>query len=189
MVELLALRGDGPREAGRTRPYRLCNQLPSQRCRIDARRLPEQAFPMRVCDCVFARSGPLLAINLLFLTLWGFAGIGKFVSGMPEWFPVKFGPTLLGKFPGVAASFWILAALEVVGFALGLVALIRLEFLREPLWLARMLTWSLLTFCMLSFGLWLTNDANGGFQQFCYFSGTVVMLFFTKWASANGVKN
>jgi len=140
---------------------------------------------MRVCDCVFARSGPLLAINLLFLMLWGFAGIGKFMSGMPPYFTEKFGPTFLGKFPGVPASFWMLAVFEVIGFALGIVALIRLEFLREPLWLARMLTWSLFTFCMLSFGLWLTNDFNGAFQHFCYFSGTIAMLFFTKWASAN----
>ena len=74
---------------------------------------------MRVCDPVFARSGPLLAINLLFLILWGFAGIGKFLNGMPEWFPDKFGPTILGKFPGVTASFWMLAMAEVIGFGLG----------------------------------------------------------------------
>lgn len=153
--------------------------------RVDAKTSKAHRRGMRVCDCVFARSGPLLAINLLFVMIWGFAGIGKFMSGYPSWFGDKFGSTMLATFPGLKASFWMLALAEVIGFALGIVALARLEFLREPLWLARMLTWSLLTFVMLSFGLWLTNDAAGGFNQFCYFSGTLVALFFTKWASAN----
>jgi hypothetical protein len=140
---------------------------------------------MRVCDCVFARSGPLLAINVLFLMVWGFAGIGKLVGGYPAWFTDKFHSTMLAMFPGLTASFWILGTAELIGFGLGLVALARLEFLREPLWLARMLTWSLFTFLMLSFGLWLTHDAMGAFQQFCYFTGTILALFFTKWTALN----
>jgi hypothetical protein len=140
---------------------------------------------MRVCDCVFVRSGPLLAINILFLMIWGFAGIGKLMNGIPDWFPQKFGSTFMTTFPGLKATFWMLACAELIGFSLSIVALIRLEFLREPLWLARMLTWSLLVFLMLSFGLWLTKDAVGAFQQFCYFSGTVVALFFTTWTSVN----
>ena len=138
---------------------------------------------MRVCDCVFVRAAPLLAINLLFLVIWGFAGIGKFVSGMPEWFPGKFGATFMGKFPGLAATFWTLAIAEVIGFGLALWALARLEFLKEPLWLARMLAWSLLVFVMLGFGQWLTNEFTGAFQQFCYFCGTLVALFWVQWVS------
>lgn len=137
---------------------------------------------MRVCDCVFVRSGPLLAINLLFLMIWGFAGIGKLISGMPEWFPEKFGPTFMGKFPGLAATFWALAIAEVSAFGLAIVALVRMEFMREPLWLARMLTWSLFVFLMLAFGQWLTNEFTGTFQQFCYFAGTLVALLFTQRA-------
>ena len=140
---------------------------------------------MRVCDCVFVRSGPLLAINILFLMIWGFAGIGKVLGGYPEWFPQKFGSTFFVNFPGLHATFWMLATAELIGFALAIVALVRLEFLREPLWLARMLAWSLFVFCMLSFGLWLTKDPVGGFQQFCYFCGTVATLFFTQWLSVN----
>ena len=136
---------------------------------------------MRVCDCVFVRSGPLLAINILFLIVWGFAGIGKVTAGYPEWFPDKFGKTFFATIPGLKATFWMLAVAEVIGFGLAIVALARLEFLREPLWLARMLAWSLFVFLMTSFGLWLTNDFNGTFQHFCYFSGTVAMLFFTEW--------
>ena len=138
---------------------------------------------MRVCDCIFVRSGPLLAINLMFLIIWGFAGIGKIMSGMPAYFPDKFGPTFMAKFPGLAATFWMLAIAEVIGFALALVALARLEFMKEPLWLARMLTWSLFVFLMLAFGQWLTNEFTGTFQQFCYFSGTLLALFITKSTS------
>jgi hypothetical protein len=141
---------------------------------------------MRVCDCIFVRSGPLLAINLMFLIIWGFAGIGKIMSGMPGYFPEKFGPTFMAKFPGLAASFWILAIAELIGFALALVALARLEFLKEPLWLARMLTWSLFVFLMLAFGQWLTNEFTGTFQQFCYFTGTLLALFIAKSTSTTG---
>jgi hypothetical protein len=141
---------------------------------------------MRVGDCVFVRSGPLLAINLLFLMVWGFAGIGKVMSGMPTWFPDKFGATFMAKFPGLAATFWMLAVAEVIGFGLALVALGRLEFLKEPLWLARMLAWSLFVFVMLGFGQWLTNEFTGTFQQFCYFSGTLVALFWVQWSSGQG---
>jgi len=140
---------------------------------------------MRVCDCVFVRSGPLLAINIFFVMIWGFAGIGKVLSGYPEWFPQKFGPTFMATFPGLKVTFWTLTVAELIGFGLGIVALVRLEFLREPLWLARTLAWSLFVFCMLAFGLWLTQDPVGGFQQFCYFSGTVATLFFTQWLSVN----
>ena len=143
---------------------------------------------MRVCDCVFVRSAPLLAINIYYLTIWGFAGIGKILSGMPEWFPQKFGPTFFATFPGLPATFWMLGTAELIGFALGIVALVRLEFLREPLWLARMLAWSLFVFCMLGFGLWLTKDPAGAFQQFCYFSGTMATLFFTQWLSVDRPK-
>jgi len=132
---------------------------------------------------VFVRSGPLLAINILYLIIWGFAGIGKIVSGMPEYFPDKFGPTFMAKFPGLPATFWMLAIAEMIGFGLAVFALARLEFMRKPLWLARMLTWSLFVFLMLGFGQWLTNEFNGAFQQFCYFAGTLAALLFTQWVA------
>ena len=142
---------------------------------------------MRVCDCVFVRSGPLLAINIFFLLLWGFAGISKVISGYPDWFPQRFGSTFMTTFPGLKATYWMLTFAEVSAFGLALVALLRLEFLREPLWLSRMLAWSLFVFIMLAFGLWLTKDPVGGFQQFCYFTGTTVTLFIVQWTAANRV--
>lgn len=131
---------------------------------------------MKACDCIFARKAPLLAINLMFAIIWGFAGISKLITGIPAYFPEKFGSTFMAKFPGLAATFWMLAFAEIAAFALALIALARLEFLREPLWLARMLAWSLFVFLMLAFGQWLTNEFAGAFQQFCYFTGTLIAL-------------
>jgi hypothetical protein len=114
------------------------------------------------------------------LTVWGFAAIGKLIEGVPSWFPTKFGNTFLGSFPGVTATFWLLTASELLAFALAVAALLRLEFLeRHPAkCLPVMLVWSLFVFLQLGFGLWLTKDFNGGFQQFMYFSGTLLGVHF-----------
>jgi len=132
------------------------------------------------------RAGALLAIHLLFITVWGFAGISKVVNGMPSWFPGKFGKTFLGTFPGLTATFWLLALSELLALALAVVALVRGEFLerKPPAILPLMLTWSLFVFVQLGFGQWLTNEFNGAFQQFVYFSGTLLALHFVMTSSA-----
>lgn len=160
----------------------LNSEPPAQASRnsVDTILPPAHTKRMRTCDCIFVRWGTLLAINLLFLMVWGFAGISKLIEGMPAWFPDKFGPTFMAKFPGLTATFWMLAVAELIGFGLAVVALARLEFVREPLWLARMLTWSLFVFLMLSFGQWLTKEFNGTFQQFCYFTGALLALHITE---------
>jgi hypothetical protein len=124
--------------------------------------------------------GALLAINLLFLMVWGFTGIGKLLSGLPSWFGEKFGQTFLARFPGLAASFWLLTAAEVLAFSLALSALARLVFLprRPPTCLAWMLVWSLFVFVQLGFGQWLTSEFTGTFQLFAYFGVTLVALQF-----------
>lgn len=122
------------------------------------------------------RIGALLAINLLFLMVWGFTGLGKVHGGVPSWFGDKFGATFLARFPGLTVSFWLLAAAEVLAFALALVALFRGEFLgrRQPTWLTVMLVWSLFVFVQLGFGQWLTAEYNGTFQLFAYFGVTLL---------------
>jgi hypothetical protein len=127
-----------------------------------------------------ARAGALLAINLLFISVWGFAGISKVMNGMPSYFPAKFGKTFLGSFPGLTATFWLLTLSELLALTLALVALVRAEFLeRKPAAvLPAMLAWSLFVFVQLGFGQWLTNEFNGAFQQFAYFSGTLLALHF-----------
>ena len=126
------------------------------------------------------RSGALLAINLLFVMVWGFAGLGKIIDGKPSWFDGKFGPTILARFPGVTASFWLLAAAETLGFLLAIGALVRVEFLghRPPTILMLTLVWSLFVFVQLGFGVWLISDFTGTFQMFTYFGVTLVALQF-----------
>jgi len=126
------------------------------------------------------RCGALLAINLLFLMVWGFTGIGKLLSGMPSWFGDKFGQTILARIPGLTASFWLLTAAEVLAFVLAVAAIVRVEFLgrRSPTCLLLMLVWSLFVFVQLGFGQWLTSEFNGTFQQFAYFGITLIALQF-----------
>ena len=132
------------------------------------------------------RAGSLLAINLLFLMVWGFAGISKVRDGVPSWFDGKFGKTFLGSFPGLSATFWLLTLSELLAFGLMIAALVRLEFLerKSTTLLPLALVWSLLVFLQLGFGQWLTDDFNGGFQQFMYFTGTLVALLMVQAASA-----
>jgi hypothetical protein len=124
------------------------------------------------------RSATLLAINLLYLMVWGFAALGKLQSGVPDWFAGKFGSTLLARVPGLAATFWILALSEALVAVLATVALLRLEFLgkQKPVLLGATLVGSLFVFLQLGFGQWLTNEFAGAFQQFVYFGLTLVAL-------------
>jgi hypothetical protein len=133
----------------------------------------------------FHRIGTLLAINLLYLMVWGFTGLGKVQSGVPSWLGEKFGATILARFPGLTASFWLLATAELLAFALALVALLRAEFLgrRSPTWLTTMLVWSVFVFIQLGFGQWLTAEHNDTFQLFAYFGITLVALLFVAPAS------
>jgi len=126
------------------------------------------------------RTEALLAINLLFLMVWGFTGIGKIQSGVPSWFCDKFGATILARFPGLTASFWLLTVSELLAFALALVALLRGEFLggHPPVWRTTMLVWSFFVFIQLGFGQWLTDEFNGTFQLFAYFGLSLVALQF-----------
>ncbi|MFO1497534.1 MAG: hypothetical protein U1G07_03905 [Verrucomicrobiota bacterium] len=126
------------------------------------------------------RRAALLAINFLFLMVWGFTGIGKLIDGVPPWFGDKFGKTILATIPGLTLSFWMLAGAEVLAFALAAASLLGGEFLeRRPLrWLPLMLVWSLFVFVQLGLGQWLTAEYNGTSQLFMYFCGTLISLHF-----------
>ena len=124
------------------------------------------------------RPATLLAINLLLLMIWGFAGLSKVRDGMPSGFDGRFGKPFFATFPGLPATFWILTISELVAFALTIVALVRIEFLRQrpPTFLAATAVWSLFVFLQLGFGQWLTGEFSGAFQQFMYFCGTLLTL-------------
>lgn len=126
------------------------------------------------------RPAALLAINLLLAMIWGFAGISKVQDGRPPWFDDRFGKTFLAAFPGLPATFWLLAASELAAFGLAVAALVRIEFLRQrpATFLAATSAWSLFVFLQLGFGQWLTGEFVGGFQQFMYFCGTLLTLQF-----------
>ena len=128
------------------------------------------------------RPAALLAINILLLMIWGFAGLSKLRDGMPAWFNDKFGQTFLATFPGLPATFWLLTISELVAFALAIAALARIEFLRQrpANILAATAAWSLFVFLQLGFGQWLTGEFNGAFQQFMYFCGTLLVLQFVQ---------
>src|SRR5262245_27829090 len=106
------------------------------------------------------RAGAFLAINLLFLMVWGFASLTNLTDSMPPWFGDKFGKTILATFPGLTVTFWLLTAAELLALVLWLGALLRGEFLRlrPPAWLTAGLVWSLFVFVMLAFGQWLTKE-------------------------------
>ena len=131
-------------------------------------------------SAALARSIALLAIQLLFLTVWGFAGISKIINGYPPWFPDKFGQTFFAKFPGLQLVFWILTISELIAFGLALASVLTGEFLpkRQPRILPLMLAWGLLVFVQLSFGQWLTSDFNATAQLFAYFAGTLLALIY-----------
>lgn len=135
---------------------------------------------MNPTPTIALRAAALLAINLLFLMVWGFTGIGKVIDGPPTWFPDKFGATLLASFPGLTATFWLLTFGEVLAFGLAAASLARGEFLgkRPPLLLTAMLVWSLFLFVQLGFGQWLTAEYTGTQQLFMYFCGTLIALGF-----------
>lgn len=130
----------------------------------------------------WVRPGALLAIQLLFVVVWGFSGLDKVIHGKPDWFADKFGGTWLAMFPGLSLTFWTLAVSEVLALALAGVALMRLEFLpgRRPVWLSLMLMWSLFVFLQLCLGQWITREFAGAQQIFLYFVGTLVMLHFVR---------
>jgi hypothetical protein len=118
-----------------------------------------------------------LSISLLFVFLFGFAGIGK-IGPVPEWFVSKFGGTILATFPGIFVSFYSIALFELAIFALVLLSLAKREFLagnfKPYLFLA--LSLSLLVFVQLLFGKLLVSELDDVAKLFVYFVGTLICL-------------
>jgi hypothetical protein len=121
----------------------------------------------------------ILPVYPLYLSIFGFAGGRKLLAGgVPEWFVKQFGATILNPFPGaLAASFYLIATLELTICALFITSLVRFEFLSSQdrrfltaaLWLAE------LVFAMLAFGQFLSGDNGGAASLFYYFGLTLVV--------------
>lgn len=131
---------------------------------------------------VWIRPAALLAILLLFLSTWGLAGPGKLTSAPPAWFADKFGPTFLGTFPGITASYYSIALGETLAALLALVALVRLEFLpgRPTVVTQWMLVLSLFIFAQLGFGQRLVQEFNSAASLFFYFGATLLALVYVR---------
>ncbi len=132
-----------------------------------------------------------LFINIMVLCLWGFAGFGKVIEGVPSWFNDLFQHTFLATFPGLALSFWFITLLELIGFFLALISLIRREFLKKQLSYLRLcLAHTVFVFLTLEFGVLLANDLPGQERLFNYFVLSLVLyLTVTRHESLQKSKN
>lgn len=115
----------------------------------------------------------------LLVFCWGLPGVAKITSGgVPPWFSEQFEKTFLASFPGLTASFYSIAVLEVLAALAALASLLRGEFIRtvHPNFLLAAVSLSLLLFVQLFFGKQLLSDFDGTRDLFMYFAGTLVML-------------
>lgn len=122
--------------------------------------------------------------SLLLLMVWGFPGIAKLLSGgVPKWFSEQFGKTILATFPGLPASYYLIAILESLAAIAALLSLLRAEFIRatSPAFLYLGISLSLLLFVQLNLGKQLVMDFAGIHDLYMYFAATLVMLAAVRW--------
>lgn len=129
-----------------------------------------------------ATTFPLIA--LLLAMVWGFPGVGKFLSGgVPGWFSDQFGKTFLASFPGLFASYYSIATLETLAAIAAIASLLRAEFIRVacPVFLYLAITLSLLLFVQLNLGKQVVMDFAGIHDLYMYFAATLVMMGVVRW--------
>ena len=122
----------------------------------------------------------MAAIYFLFLQSFVLAALEKWTGGgVPEWFTKQFGPSVMGKFPGLAASFYGIAVGETVVALLFVASLAMGEVLpgRPKTILKFALASSALMFAGLGFGQRLTQEFTGAAQLVGYFVTALVTLF------------
>lgn len=114
----------------------------------------------------------LLPLYLLLITTLGQAGLEKLIGGaVPEWFLKQFTGSLLDVFPGaLAASFYLIALLELASALILILSLLKREHLpgRNKSLLNAGLLLSQLTFVSLAFGQRITHQFEGAFMLFAY---------------------
>ena len=115
-------------------------------------------------------------IYLGFIFTLGTAGVHKMLGEFPPaWFSSKFEGSLIDLFPGaISTAFGIIVALELFTGALFLFTLIKLFQGKSS---AKFISWSYftaaLTFLILTFGNFVVQSYDGGFQDFVYFGITI----------------
>jgi hypothetical protein len=121
----------------------------------------------------------LLPVYLIFISVFGMAGLSKWLGGIPPYFEKQFAGSILDLFPGaLTVNFYFIALLETVVTLTFILSLVKREFLpsRSPNILKYALVFASFVFVILHFGLILTHDHDHAAQLFFYFTGTIVVL-------------
>lgn len=129
-------------------------------------------------------AGKVLPIQLMYLTLFGFAGVQKFLNfaGTTAHFENIFKDTFVPSLPGgMALQVGFIAGVEVLIGLIFLVSLVRKEHLPGAcrVWIIIGLILSSLLLIHLSIGQRLMADYAGAANTFFYFGLTQILIYFT----------
>lgn len=125
-----------------------------------------------------------LSAALLLAVTWVIPAYNKLsAGGVPPFFTERFGNTFLASFPGIPASFYLIAIAEAIAGLLAILSIVTGEFLGKrgaPLLKVATL-FSLLIFIKLGFGLRLVGDNDGAASLFQYTVGGLVLVLVLEW--------
>jgi hypothetical protein len=126
-----------------------------------------------------------LLLFILYAVFIGTAAYHKLTGNIPpDWFLSKFESTFLNKIPGgITVSFIFIILLEVVIPILFLIGIFKGEWKIDILPSKSVSRWALLLtlvlFLVLTFGSFLVQDYDNGFQDFIYFITTYLAIHFS----------
>ena len=119
-----------------------------------------------------------LAIYFVFGQTFLLSSWSKFTGGgVPEFFKKEFEKTFLATFPGLTASYYLIATLEGLVFVLVLVSIFSGDWRPTKAhkdWLKLMMGVAAGVFGILGFGLNLTDSYSQAAELFAYFGATLV---------------
>lgn len=129
-------------------------------------------------------AGKIVPIQLMYLTLFGFAGVQKFLNfgGTTAHFENIFKDTFVPSLPGgMALQVGFIAGVEVIIGLLFIISMLRKEFLPGAcrVWIIIGLILSSLLLIHLSIGQRLMADYSGAANSFFYFGLTQVLIYLT----------
>ena len=115
---------------------------------------------------------------LILIIVLGLPAIHKITGDIPpEWFAIKFGDSLIGRFPGgVMTTYLIIMVLELMGSLLLLIGGIKMIINKDyNRWISRGFSVYYAVFSILTFGSFLVEDYDNGFKDFLYFVGVLII--------------
>jgi hypothetical protein len=126
-----------------------------------------------------------LLLFVLYALFIGTAAYHKLTGNIPpDWFVSKFESTFLNILPsGTSVAFIIIILLEVIIPILFLIGIFKGEWKNDILPLKSFSRWAflltLVLFLILTFGSFLVQDYDNGFQDFVYFITTYLTIHFS----------